>query len=60
MFSTVLLSRYMNNLSDVHLVMKKGYWGILKGTSELGIWYAKSEKVVLEGYVDSDWDVGGW
>ena len=40
----------INTLQDVHLM-------VAKGTVEYGLKYDTNQKINLEGYVDSDWEV---
>lgn len=54
MFSTSLLSRFMQSPSLTHFGVGKRVLRYLKGTFDLGIWYHKSSGK-LEGFVDSDW-----
>lgn len=49
-----MLSRYMNNSSDVYLSMGKRVPRYLKGIYKQGIWYSKSEKFEFEGFTNSD------
>ena len=55
MFLAGLLSRFMSSPSNVHIGVAKRVLKYVKGTTNLGIWYLKTEGVKLDGYVDSDW-----
>ncbi|KAK2404761.1 putative mitochondrial protein [Trifolium repens] len=54
MFSASLLSRFMHSPSVTHFGVGKRVLRYIKGTSDFGIWYSKSDGK-LEGFVDSDW-----
>ncbi|KAF2302128.1 hypothetical protein GH714_032881 [Hevea brasiliensis] len=54
MFTTSLLSKFMNSPSNSHFMVAKRVLKYLKGTSDYGVLYLKNENVKLEGYVDSD------
>ncbi|XP_031267195.1 uncharacterized protein LOC116125608 [Pistacia vera] len=43
MFARSLLSRFMSNPSEVHLKAVKRVLRYIKGSSDLGIWFKKSE-----------------
>ena len=55
MFATSLLSRFMQALSQVHLVVDKKMLRYTKGTVDYGIWLKSEEQGQLMGYSDSDW-----
>ena len=52
MFPTGLLSRFMSSLSNVHMGVAKRVLKYVRGTTNLGIWYLKTEGVKLDGYAD--------
>ena len=54
MFSTSLLSRFMNNPSHIHLGVAKRVLTYLQGTMELGIRFWKNTEIKLIGFCDSD------
>ena len=55
MFSTSLLSRFMNNPSYIHLGVAKRVLRYIQGTMELGIKFWKNTEIKLIGFCDSDW-----
>lgn len=55
MFATSLLSRFMQNPSQIHLGVGKRILRYLQGTKEYGIWYKSTGNPTLLGYTDSDW-----
>lgn len=54
-FSTMLLSRYMSNPSDIHQGMAKRVLRYLKRDFWPGYNVCKKCEVQLEGYIDSEW-----
>jgi len=55
MFSTSLLSRFMQSPSQIHYTAAKRVLRYIKGTSDYGIWYVKKMDGKLQGYAYSDW-----
>ncbi|XP_031281495.1 uncharacterized protein LOC116140003 [Pistacia vera] len=55
MFVASYLSRFMSCPSESHYRAAKRVLRYVKGTSNLGIWFKRAEKLVLQGYTDSDW-----
>ncbi|KAL6339597.1 hypothetical protein AAG906_034682 [Vitis piasezkii] len=55
MFPVSLLSRYMHCASGLHYKAAKRVLRYVKGTLDLGIKFEKKDKLVLHGFVDSDW-----
>ncbi|KAJ4707148.1 Retrovirus-related Pol polyprotein from transposon TNT 1-94 [Melia azedarach] len=55
MFATSLLSRFMQNPSQVHFGAGRRVLRYLKGTHDLGILFKPEAELNLFGYVDSDW-----
>ncbi|XP_074322762.1 secreted RxLR effector protein 161-like [Apium graveolens] len=55
MFASSLLSRYMQDPSEVHLGAAKRVLRYIKGTVAYGIKYFKGEELKLIGFCDSDW-----
>nr|XP_027086538.1 uncharacterized protein LOC113708274 [Coffea arabica] len=55
MYSVSLISRYMENPTELHLLATKRILRYLQGTRNLGIYYKKGEKSNLVGYTDSDY-----
>ncbi|KAJ4713761.1 Retrovirus-related Pol polyprotein from transposon TNT 1-94 [Melia azedarach] len=55
MFATSLLSRFMQNPSQVHFGAGRRVLRYLKGTHDFGIWFKPEAELNLFGYVDSDW-----
>ena len=47
----------MTDPRNVHLIAAKKILRYLKGTVDYGIKYDVNQKINLEGYVDSDWEV---
>ena len=54
MFSVGLCSRFQSNLKISHLKVVKRILRYLKGTTNLGLWYPKSENFQLIAYADVD------
>lgn len=55
MYAVSLISRYMENPSEVHLLAAKRIFRYLKGTSDYGIMYKTTGKAKLIGFSDSDY-----
>jgi hypothetical protein len=55
MYSVSLISRYMENPTELHLLAAKRILRYLQGTRNLGIYYTKGEKSDLIGFTDSDY-----
>ncbi|KAL8117737.1 hypothetical protein AgCh_015570 [Apium graveolens] len=55
MFASSLLSRYMQDPSEVHLGAAKRVLRYIKGTVAYGIKYFKGEELKLISFYDSDW-----
>ena len=49
------LSQFLTNLINVHLIAAKHILRYLRGTVDYGLKYEASQKINLEGYVDSNW-----
>ncbi|KAK9684337.1 hypothetical protein RND81_10G203400 [Saponaria officinalis] len=54
-YSVSLISRYMENATELHILAAKRILRYLQGTRDLGIFYKKGEKSNLTGYTDSDY-----
>ena len=55
MFSVSLISRYMENPTEIHLLAAKRILRYLQGTRDFGLFYKKGEKLELFGFTDSDY-----
>lgn len=55
MHAVNLISRYMENPAEVHLLAAKRIFRYLKGTTNFGILYKNGVKSSLLGYSDSDY-----
>ena len=55
MFVVSLISRFMENPSELHFGTAKRIMRYVKGTLEFGIWYQREGKSELLGYTDSDY-----
>ena len=55
MFVVSLISRYMENPTELHLLAAKRVLRYLKGTTEFGIFYKKRGDDELVAYTDSDY-----
>ncbi|XP_017984383.1 PREDICTED: uncharacterized mitochondrial protein AtMg00810-like [Theobroma cacao] len=55
MFSTSLLSRFMQSPSEIHFKAAKRVLRYIKGTVNYGIKYSRTDSSELQGYIDSDW-----
>ncbi|XP_022848322.1 uncharacterized protein LOC111370709 [Olea europaea var. sylvestris] len=50
-----ILSRFRQEPSEIHFQAAKRVLRYIKENVELGIWYKKSENLILTGFTDSDW-----
>ena len=55
MFAVSLISRFMENPTEMHLASAKRILRYLQGTIDYGIFYKKGEKSSLIGFTDSDY-----
>ncbi|KAL0360219.1 UNVERIFIED_CONTAM: Retrovirus-related Pol polyprotein from transposon TNT 1-94 [Sesamum radiatum] len=55
MYSVSLISRYMENPTEMHLLGAKRILRYLQGTRDYGLFYRKGEKPTLLGFTDSDY-----
>ncbi|KAE9587483.1 putative RNA-directed DNA polymerase [Lupinus albus] len=55
MYAVCLISRYMERPTELHLKAAKRVFRYLKGTTDFGIFYKKSEGPILTGFTDSDY-----
>ncbi|XP_020237086.1 uncharacterized protein LOC109816440 [Cajanus cajan] len=55
MYSISLISKYMENPTEMHLLAAKRILPYLHGTREFGIFYKKGEKSNLLRFTDSDY-----
>jgi hypothetical protein len=55
MYSVSLISRYMENPTEMHLLAAKRILRYLQGTRDFGLFYKKGEKLELFGFNDSDY-----
>ena len=55
MYSVSLISRYMENPTEIHLLAAKRILRYLQGTRDFGLFYKKGEKLELFGFTDSDY-----
>ncbi|KAL5564205.1 hypothetical protein UlMin_027369 [Ulmus minor] len=55
MYSVSLISRYMENPTEMHLLAAKRILRYLQGTKEFGLFYKKGEKSDLIGFTNSDY-----
>ncbi|EOX92681.1 Retrotransposon protein, unclassified, putative [Theobroma cacao] len=55
MFATCLLSKSMQTPSVIHFKAAKRILRYVKGTSDFGLVYLRSESSGLQGYTDNDW-----
>ena len=54
-FTVNTLSQFLTDLRNVHLIAVKHILRYLRGTVDYGLKYEVSQKINLEGYVDSNW-----
>lgn len=54
-YSVSLISRYMENPTELHLLAAKRILRYLQGTRNIGMYYKKGEKSDLIGYTDNDY-----
>lgn len=55
MYSVSLISRYMENSTQMHLLAAKRILRYLQGTRDFGLFYKKGEKSDLLGFTNSDY-----
>jgi len=55
MYYVSLISRYMENPTEMHLLAAKGILRYLQETRDFGLFYKKGEKLKLFGFTDSDY-----
>ena len=55
MYSVSLISRYMENPTETHLLATKRILRYLQGTRDFGLFYKKGEKLELFRFADSDY-----
>ena len=55
MYAVGLVSRYMENPMEMHLLTAKRILRYLQGTKDFGLFYKKGEKMELVGFTDSDY-----
>lgn len=55
LYAASLLSRFMQNPSELHLKVAKRVLRYVKGSIDLGIWLKRNGSTKLVGYTDSDW-----
>ncbi|KAJ4972640.1 hypothetical protein NE237_005814 [Protea cynaroides] len=55
MHSVSLISRYMENPTEKHLLAAKRIFSYLQGTKDFGLFYRKGNKSDLFGFTDSDY-----
>ena len=55
MYAASLLSRFMNEPSEIHLGTAKRILRYLRGTSDYGVFFQPSSSPKLVVYSDSDW-----
>ena len=54
-FAVNTLSQFLTDPRHVHLIAAKHFLRYLTGTVDYGLKYEPNQKIILEGYVDSDW-----
>ena len=54
MFSVCLCARFQSCPKESHYVAVKRIFRYLKGTLNLGLWYARGKSLDLLGYTDAD------
>jgi len=57
MFSVCLRARYQANPKESHFMAAKQILKYVKGTTEVGLWYASEVSFSLVGYFDFDFEV---
>jgi len=55
MYAVTLISKYMENLTTMHMLATKGIVRYLQGIKDFGLFYKKNEKSYLIGFIDSDY-----
>lgn len=55
MHAVSLISRYVENPTEIHLLVAKRMFRYLKGTTDFGIWYKSGSDSSLIGFSDSDY-----
>ena len=50
-----IVTRFQVDPIEVHYVVVKRIFRYLKGTSEFGLWYDRSNDFTLSAYTDVDW-----
>ena len=55
LFVVNTLSQFLTDPRHVHLIVAKHILRYLRGIVDYGLKYEASQKINLEGYVDSDW-----
>ncbi|XP_031283564.1 uncharacterized protein LOC116142263 [Pistacia vera] len=60
MYAASLLSRFMNEPSELHFQATKIVLRYVRGCLDLGIWFRKAENLSLYGFIDSDWGAISW
>ena len=54
LFSVCLCARFQSNPRESHLTAVKRIFKYLKGTTNLGLFYRKSNEYILVGYYEAD------
>ena len=49
------VARFQAAPKEAHVLAVKRIFRYLKGTTDLGLWYPKGNKLTLEAYIDADW-----
>ncbi|XP_031249322.1 uncharacterized protein LOC116107157 [Pistacia vera] len=55
MYATSLLSRFMSQPTKTHFKTAKRVLRYVKGSTDFGVWFKRSENLKLVGLSDSDW-----
>ena len=55
MYSMSLISRYMENPTEIHLLVAKRILRYLQETRDFGLFYKKGEKLELFGFTNNDY-----
>jgi len=50
------VARFQAAPKEAHVLAVKRIFRYLKGTTDLGLWYPKGNKLTLEAYTDADWE----